>query len=81
LHRIEREKVEKWSRAYPAVDIRRELSAMLVWLEARPTNRKTQRGIERFVTGWLGRAQDRARSAPGDLLRGAQRDDPFAGAK
>lgn len=80
-HKVVREKVGKWAQAYPAVQVERELAAMASWLEANPKNRKTPAGIERFIVGWLGKAQDRAARTPGDLLRGAQRDDPFAGAK
>jgi hypothetical protein len=33
---------------------------MLGWLEANPSRRKTPRGIKRFITAWLSRAQDQA---------------------
>lgn len=33
---------------------------MYAWLDSNPKNRKTERGIKRFITGWLGRAQDKA---------------------
>lgn len=42
---------------------------MYGWLDSNPRNRKTARGIKRFITSWLGRAQDRApttRTAPAD---------------
>lgn len=46
--------------AYPALDIKGELAKMRAWLIANPTNRKTARGIMRFVNNWLSRGQDRA---------------------
>ena len=48
----------QWQRAYPAVDVHRELLAMESWLNANPKNRKTKSGIMRFVNSWLSRAQN-----------------------
>ena len=45
---------------YPAIDVEQEVRKMRGWLDSNPKNRKTQRGIKRFITGWLARAQDRA---------------------
>ena len=45
---------------YPATDVEQEVRKMRGWLDSNPKNRKTQRGIKRFITGWLARAQDRA---------------------
>ena len=45
---------------YPAVDVEQEFRKMYGWLDSNPRNRKTSRGIKRFITSWLGRAQDRA---------------------
>lgn len=45
---------------YPAVDVEQEFRKMYGWLDSNPKNRKTERGIKRFITGWLGRAQDKA---------------------
>jgi len=50
-----------WRSAYPAVDVMGELKRMRAWLDARPTRRKTARGIKRFITGWLERSQNNAR--------------------
>lgn len=57
---------------YPAVDVEQEFRKMYGWLDSNPRNRKTARGIKRFITSWLGRAQDRApttRTAPADNRR------------
>lgn len=45
---------------YPGIDIEQEFRKMFGWLDSNPRNRKTQRGIKRFITGWLSRAQDKA---------------------
>lgn len=36
---------------------------MIGWLDSHPKNRKTPRGIGRFINGWLCRAQDSAHPA------------------
>lgn len=46
-------------RIYPAVNVRQEFASMRGWLIGNPTKRKTNRGIKRFVTSWLSRAQDK----------------------
>lgn len=50
----------EFCRAYPAIDCRAELAKMRVWLLTNPANRKTAKGMPRFVNSWLSRAQDRA---------------------
>ena len=45
--------------AYPAVDVPREIAAADGWLVGNPTNAK--KNGARFVTGWLSRAQEKAR--------------------
>ena len=57
---VKKTDVQKWSEAYPAVDVMQELHKMDVWLDANPKNKKTSRGIKRFIIGWLGRTQDKA---------------------
>jgi hypothetical protein len=52
------ELVEKWQKAYPAVDVLSELRRMETWASANPVNRKSN--WQRFVVNWLTRAQDRA---------------------
>ena len=52
----------EWGTLFPATDVLQELRKMRAWLLANPRNRKTPRGILRFVTSWLSREQDRARS-------------------
>lgn len=66
--------------AFPAVDVRQQAHQMRAWLESNPRNRKTHRGIGRFVFRWLERAQNSA-SRGGTRSDATARDDMFAGAK
>ena len=49
---------ERWTEAYPAVDIEQQLARMDVWLRANPAKAK-RKLWERFITNWLSRGQDR----------------------
>lgn len=51
----------EWASAFPAVDVPQQLRSMRQWLIANPSNRKTAKGMKRFVVSWLGRAQDRGK--------------------
>lgn len=71
---VTRDYVEKLKGLYPAVDVEQEFREMWGWLDSNETNRKTPRGIKRFITGWLAREQDRApradrKSAPASKNR------------
>jgi len=55
--------VSEWHDAYPGVDVRQQLRSMRQWLLANPANRKTPRGMRKFVVAWLGREQDKGRPA------------------
>ena len=57
------EQVQEWAELYPAVDVIQQLRNMVGWLKSNPTKRKTRRGILKFVTGWLAKAQDNPRGA------------------
>lgn len=43
--------------AFPKVDIPAELAKARAWCAANPAERKTRRGIGRFLNGWMGRAK------------------------
>ncbi len=51
------EKLKTWERAYPGLDVKTELYRMASWCDANPKKRKTRRGIEKFINGWLNRSQ------------------------
>lgn len=61
IHIVLLDDVEKYKSLYPAVDIEQEFRKMIGWLDANPAKRKTSRGINKFINGWLCRAQDFAR--------------------
>lgn len=56
------EQVAQWQALYPSVDIMQQLRNMHGWLDANKPKRKTIKGIERFIAGWLSREQDRGAS-------------------
>ncbi len=62
-HPVIREDIDKYQGLYPAVDVEQEIRKMIGWLDANAANRKTPRGIAKFINGWLSRAQDSARPA------------------
>ncbi len=49
---------EQWSKAYPAVNIERQLEAMTAWGHANP-KKAHKSNWQKFVTNWLSRSQDR----------------------
>ena len=55
------EYIEELKPLYPAVDIEQEIRKMRGWLDSNVRNRKTSRGIKKFITGWLAREQDKGR--------------------
>lgn len=57
---VTNEYVQELKGLYPAVDVEQALRNMRGWLDSNPRNRKTPRGIKRFITGWIGREQDKA---------------------
>jgi len=61
-HPITDSQCAEWGTLFPATDVLQELRKMRAWLLANPRNRKTRQGILRFVTSWLSREQDRART-------------------
>ncbi len=65
-HDIFQNNVDEWSSLYPAVDVLQELREMKGWLNSNPTKRKTKKGINRFITNWLGREQDKGGNKAGN---------------
>lgn len=56
-YEVTQDDVNKYIEAYPNVDVMTELNKMKLWLESNPPKRKTQRGINKFIVGWLNRTQ------------------------
>ncbi|MEI3168855.1 MAG: hypothetical protein V8S58_13645 [Lachnospiraceae bacterium] len=46
-----------WQQAYPDLDVKRELYQMASWCDANRSKRKSRRGVEKFINGWLNRSQ------------------------
>ena len=59
-HPVTAEQAEEWQKSFPAVDVCQQLQQMRAWCNANPANRKTSRGVNSFIVGWLGRAQNSA---------------------
>lgn len=49
--------IASWGRAFPGVRVEDEIRHARAWVEARPENRKTARGMPRFLVGWFGRTR------------------------
>lgn len=64
---VTKEYVEGLKKLYPAVNVEQALRSMRGWLDSNPRNRKTPRGIKRFITGWISREQDRAPRVSGKV--------------
>lgn len=54
---------KKWQKAYPALDLDRQLAAMGAWLIANP-KKAPKSNWARFIVGWLSRSQDRGGDVP-----------------
>lgn len=60
MYPVTAEYVRELQGLYPAVDVEQACRSMCGWLNANPKNRKTPKGIKRFINGWIQREQDRA---------------------
>lgn len=60
---LSEQQIAEWQELYPRIDVREECMKALAWTRA--NNRKTARGMPRFLVAWLSRASDR-RSGPVD---------------
>ena len=56
IYKVSAENLAMWKRAYPALDVEGELCRMEAWCNANPTKRKTSKGVEKFINGWLNRS-------------------------
>jgi len=50
--------VEEWQKLFPATDAAQQFRSMLAWCKSNPTRLKTEKGINRFIYGWLERHQN-----------------------
>ncbi|HEY1035061.1 MAG TPA: hypothetical protein VGE09_08770 [Pseudoxanthomonas sp.] len=64
-HPVTASEVSEYRAAYPRIDVMGELRKARAWCFANPAQRKTRRGVGKFVNGWLSRADaDKAKAAP-----------------
>jgi len=54
------DKVAEYEESYPGVNVRQELRRARQWCIDNPPRRKTPAGISRFLSTWLGKAQDQS---------------------
>ncbi len=57
-------KLDEWTQAFPAVDVKAELRKAIQWLKDNPANAKTFRGMPAYFGRWLSKAQDRTPTTP-----------------
>jgi hypothetical protein len=60
---------DRWSALYPNLDVLKEISKAMAWIESNPGRRKTAKGMPAFLVNWLNRATDNSRG--GSMRRGA----------
>lgn len=53
--------IEHYQGLFPFVDVEQEIRSMVGWCEANPKKRKTERGVNRFITNWLIKASQHPR--------------------
>lgn len=60
FYNVPQESITYYKVLYPGVDVDQALRNMMGWSNDAGPNRKTRRGIKRFITSWLIREQDKA---------------------
>lgn len=66
--------VAEWEGLFPGLDVQAECRSALAWVRAKPTRRKTARGMQAFLVGWFTRTVDRR--GPSPERRDAPRETP-----
>lgn len=51
-----------WKGLFPHLDVSAEMRKAAAWVQANPSNRKTAKGMPRFLVNWLNRAVDSGRN-------------------
>lgn len=73
FHSVTQSDMDELLELYPAADVSIELKKMRKWLNDNTSRRKTKGGINKFITGWLSKAQNNpspSRSAYGTASYG-----------
>lgn len=71
------ENIEVYKKLYPGVDVEQALRNMIGWSMNAGAQRKTRRGVKRFITNWLSRDQDRGRTRKPPDQRPYSNEDDF----
>lgn len=69
---LTRKNLDEFREAFPGVDVLGECRKARLWCLKNPARRKTPKGMNRFLIGWLDRSQNRPRAGP-------DRPMPFSG--
>lgn len=75
FYNVPQESITYYKVLYPGVDVEQALRNMMGWSNDAGPNRKTRRGIKRFITSWLIREQDKA-SRKGGVNGAVNRGSP-----
>ena len=78
-HGVTFSKIAEYAECYPIVDIEQSLREMKMWLIDNPAQRKTKKGIDRFINAWLSRNQNNRktlRAIPGSVSNSHQSNAP-----
>lgn len=78
---LTRSQVDKWSIAFPGVDVLAEARMALAWLDAHPTRRKTARGMPAMLVRWLTQEQNKSRGLPSQATASDAFDRAWKNAK
>lgn len=62
FHQVTQEDFDEYIELYPAVDVLQQLRLMFRWFKDNPKRKKTKAGIQRFISSWLGKEQNRGGS-------------------
>lgn len=60
-HYVDQAEVDYYTELYPAVDVHQEFRKMIGWCNSHKAQRKTAKGVDKFINGWLAREQDKGR--------------------
>jgi len=55
--------VKELQAAFPSIDVEQQCRQALLWLNAEPSRRKTANGMKKFLSGWMGRSQNKGSPA------------------
>jgi hypothetical protein len=63
-YEVPRDVLDYFKRAYPEIDVYRELKKMEAWCFSNDQKRKTKRGIKKFINSWLNSALENSKQKP-----------------